>query len=190
MLAQPLFSQNTDGTNTDSTELHLDHYQFDGQFYFSNPIAPYLSNPIYPFELQVDPTGTASIEDIHQNNSKLAWGNRKNILPEKGKIYWLKTRLYGSAVFRGDQTLYVSANAGNDISSFDYVDIYISDGNGGFSHQRTGDQIPLKDRPYDFWITFFKVNLTSADTLDLYIRMEGAASYNPKPGFNLWHVDT
>ncbi|MFT7452813.1 MAG: signal transduction histidine kinase/CheY-like chemotaxis protein/AraC-like DNA-binding protein, partial [Patescibacteria group bacterium] len=106
-----------------------------------------------------------------------------------GKVYWMKTRLHGSTIFNGEQLLHVSSEIGNDLYSYDQLDIYISDGQDRFKYQQTGDQVGLEDRPLNFWATFIKVNVLAGDTIDVFIRMEGMDRYFPLEEFALWHID-
>jgi hypothetical protein len=91
--------------------------------------------------------------------------------------------------FNGEQILHVGY-FGMEFFVFKYVDIYTSKNKGDYTHQRTGNAVPLSERPYDFWATFFKVELQAADTLDLYIRLEGVNPYRRMPTtIRLFHID-
>ncbi len=79
--------------------------------------------------------------------------------------------------------------AGNDLQTFDYVDAYMPDSKGGFHHQRTGNQVPLRKRPYHFWATFLKIDVPLNDTLELLIRLEGADSQLLPHRILLTHID-
>ena len=74
-------------------------------------------------------------------------------------------------------------------TSFDFVDTYIPNKRGGYDHQRTGDHVPLSKRPINFWANFIKLNISPTDTVDVFIRLEGADPRFLMHQIGLFHVD-
>jgi len=153
--------------------------------------AAFATRKISPCKVYIDLTSTASIEDIVTQQGNLNWQDPSQIPQEVGKVYWVKTRLYGSVGFNGEKILHVSNSASENIFSFDYVDSYSTDGQGGFNHQRTGDKVPLKERPFNHWAHFINLNIEANDTVDLFVRLEGAdARYlSPNGRLAVYQVD-
>ncbi len=166
-----------------------EQYRFDGSFYESNPSFPFSGNRIKSIKILEDQEGTLEVTNVQAIPEISEWKSPEELKPERGKVYWMKTRLYGSTVFNGEQLFHVSSEIGNDLYCYDQLDIYFSDGKKGFQHQRTGDQVALDDRPIDFWATFIKVNIQTRDTIDMFIRMEGMDRYFPLTEFGLWHIN-
>ncbi len=172
------------GQNLEST---LKSYQFDGKFYNSNLSFPFRGNAIKSFQIWEDENGQATIQSVSQQT---AWKTATAINPQKEKVYWLKTRMQGSTIFNGTQLLHVTPELGNDLYSFDHIDIYVPDGKGGFDHQKTGDHIPLRNRSYSLWANLIQFELTVNDTFDIYVRLGGMDRYFPTEKFGLWHIDS
>ena len=166
-------------------------YPFKGEYQFDEANQPFATNVIINHDFYIDATGTSTIEDIVSNQEKLAWKDASKTLIEADKVYWLRKRFYGSPYFNGEQILHITPNSRYDIFSFDYIDSYISDGHGGFLHQRTGDHVPLRNRAFEHWAHFIKLDIGLTDTLDLWVRLEGADSrfIIPKIEMALFHVD-
>lgn len=57
------------------------------------------------------------------------------------------------------------------------------------SHQRTGNKVPLRERPYDFWAQFIKLEIQPTDTLDLFIRLDGADQHLSFSHIPFVHID-
>lgn len=167
----------------------LENYVFDGAFYESNPSFPFAGNRIESLKILEDKEGLLTVEAVQNEVGESKWKTSDVLKPAFGSVYWLKTRLHGSTLFNGEQLLHVSSEIGNDLYSYDQLDVYISDTQGGIKQQRTGDQVSLPDRPFNFWATFIKVNIQPEDTIDLLIRMEGMDKYFPLTDFGLWHID-
>lgn len=146
-------------------------YPFKGHFAFASENFPYQWNRIHIPNLYIDPTGKAAIESIAKNWDNFNLKEMANLSHEANQVYWLKTSFYGSPYFNGEQILRIH---GDNLFNFDHIAIYISDRMGGFKHQRTGDKILLKDRPYNFWANLISLDIPLKDTLDLFIRLEGA----------------
>ena len=165
-------------------------YEFKGQFNNDyRPTFSFVSNYIFHHEIVADSTGTMPIESVYNSWQSL---NRKdwiNVKPAVDRVYWLKAKFIGSPIFNGEQVIHVTNWAGNDIRTFDYVDAYIPDGKGGFHHQRTGDKVPLRKRPYHFWATFLKIDVPLNDTLEVLIRLEGADPRLLPHRILLTHID-
>lgn len=177
------FSENT-------PEVFKTDYQFKGKFESNNSTSPFKYNKINKIQLAAAPDSMTTFEDLLVHQQDWKWdADKSDIRPKKDKIYWIKTQLIGNDFFKGAQILHVSW-LGNDKYAFDYVDVYTSKNKGDYTHQRTGNAIPLSERPYDFWATFFKIDLQATDTLDLYIRLEGLNQYFPMPGIELNHIDS
>jgi len=141
-------------------------YQFKGEFREDVRNSPFRCNNIRDIYLLEAPDLRTTFEDLlaHQENWK--WDdNQSNILPKKDKVYWIKKQFIGTNMFDGEQILHVS-RSGYDGLAFDYVDVYTSKNKEAYIHQRTGNAVPLSERPYDFWATFFKIDLQAGDTLD------------------------
>lgn len=167
-----------------------DEYHFKGEFGADIGWSPFKCNEIKNIQLLEVPDSKTTFEDLLVHQEDWKWDdNLINIRPKKDKVYWIKTQLIGTNIFHGEQIFHVS-QSGDDKFAFDYVDIYISKNKGDYTHQRTGNAVPLSERPYDFWATFFKVELQTADTLDLYIRLEGLNRYFPMEVIGLYHVDS
>lgn len=148
-------------------------YEFKGQFNNDYGNA-FVSNLIFHHEIVEDSTGTMQHEAVYTNWQSLNRKDWMHLKPTADKVYWLKSKFIGSPIFNGEQVIHVAGWAGDDRFNFDYVDGYIPDGKGGFHHQRTGNQVPLRKRPYDFWATFLKIDVPLNDTLEVLIRLEGA----------------
>lgn len=164
-------------------------YRFKGKFGADRTDSPFRSNEITDIQVVKAPDGMTALEDLLAGQDNWNWEqDLSRIQPKKDKVYWIKTRLIGNDFFSGEQILHVS-KYGNDKEAFDYIDIYTAKNKGEYKHQRTGNAIPSKERPYDFWATFFKAELFAADTLDLYIRLEGLNRYFPMKTIHLSHID-
>ena len=165
-------------------------YEFGGQF--TNDFGyPYsiVSNYIYHHEIVEDSSGVLEINNISKDWLSL---NRKDwmaIQPEVDKVYWLKAKFIGSPIFNGEQVIHITDWAAIDVNTFDYIDAYIPDGKGGFHHQRTGDKVPLKERPYHFWATFLKIDVPLNDTVELFVRLEGIDAQLKSRRIMLTHID-
>ena len=166
-------------------------YPFKGDYLFDGPNLTFATNVTINHDFYIDSSGTSTIEEIVSNQEKLAWKDASKTLIEADKVYWLRKRFYGSPYFNGEQILHVAPFGAVDLFSFDYVDSYVADGQGGYHHQRTGDRVPLKHRAYKHWANFIKLDIGLRDTLDLWIRMEGADArfIVPKEPMGLFHVD-
>jgi len=165
-------------------------YEFKGQF--NNDFGArysFISNYIFHHEIVEDSAGTMDIESVYNNWQSLNRKDWMNVKPVLNRVYWLKAKFIGSPIFNGKQVIHVTSSAGNDLQSFDYVDAYIPDGKGGFHHQRTGDQVPLRKRPYHFWATFLKIDIPLNDTLEVLVRLEGADSQLLPNQILLTHID-
>ncbi len=167
----------------------LSPYQFEGVYPERSNSRPFRGNRIFQFDLYKDTDKELDVSTIHQNRELIQWGYSDAIVPALGEVYWMRTQLVGTELFRGEHLFHVAPWMGQDGLAFDNVDIYISDDNGDFSHQRTGHGVPLDERSYDFWATFFKVNLQTNDTLDVYIKLEGVDPYFPMGTIALFHID-
>lgn len=168
----------------------VEGYPFKGYFSpDSDKYFPFKANDILYHEFYEDPSKEATIAEISKNWNQLDRTNFLDTKQETDKVYWLKARFYGSPYFNGEQIFQIGPSSGKDIFSFDYMDAYTSDGQGGYTHQRTGDQVPLKERPYHFWANFIKLTINPTDTIDLFIRMEGADRRYLMNNILLFHVD-
>ncbi|MEM7371597.1 MAG: response regulator [Bacteroidota bacterium] len=164
-------------------------YQFSGTFAQQSPGLPFHTNSINHHEIYEDDEGLLEIDHIINNWSSLPKEDVLSVRPEYGKVYWIKARFFGSELFKGEQILHVSPFPANDRFSFDYVDAWIPDKSGEFQHQRTGDRVALKERPYYFWPSFLKLNIGESDTVDLLLRLEGMNYQYIPPTLKLFHVD-
>lgn len=164
-------------------------YQFAGKYYYSAvPGQSFQGNIIPNLEILEDPHGSITIDELLAQGKNLNWEeNNLKVVPERGKVYWIKTRIRGSSVFVGEHLFHVGSFG--EWETFDYVDAYIIKKGGVFSHQRTGGAVPTNERPYDFWATFFKVELQPTDTIDLYVRLEGLHRFHPMRSIWLRHID-
>lgn len=164
-------------------------YEFKGTFHrdFGHPY--FVTNLIFHHEIVEDTVGIMEIDSVYNNWQSLDRKDWMSVKPAVDKVYWLKAKFIGSPIFNGAQVIHVTSNSTSDLFSFDYVDAYVPDGEGGFHHQRTGDQVPLRERPYHFWATFLKVDVPLNDTLELLVRLEGADSRHLPNQIFLTHVD-
>ncbi len=186
-----LFAQTNPETllfNKSDSLNHLSHYN---QEELPSQQTPFTTKKIIPHALYIDENGTATIDDILVQQKVLVWKKGAKTPHEANKIYWMRASLYGSHEFRGEQILHIAPSAGMDAFSFDYVDSYFVDSQGNYQHQRTGDKVALKERPLEHWINFIKLDIGETDTLDLYVRLEGAdAKYlGHHLGLSLFQVD-
>ena len=164
-------------------------YQFSGTFKTEHDYSPFRYNIVPNIELLEAPNTNSSLDDILAEQEDANWeDNYYNIVPEKGKVYWLKTQLKGNPAFFGEHIFYVS-RSGTENQSFDYVDAYVLKNGDLLSHQRTGNAVPTRERPYDFWASFFKVELQPTDTIDIYVRLEGLHRVYPMRNIHLLHID-
>ncbi|MEZ4933040.1 MAG: adenylate/guanylate cyclase domain-containing protein, partial [Saprospiraceae bacterium] len=164
-------------------------YEFKGHFYRDFGYPHFVSNYILHHEIVVDTAGTMDIESVYKNWQSLDRKDYMSVKPAADQVYWLKAKFIGSPIFNGEQVIHVTNFAISDLHSFDYVDAYVPDGEGGFHHQRTGDQVPLRERPYDFWATFLKIDVPLNDTLELLVRLEGADPGLLPAKIKLTHID-
>ncbi len=172
-------------------------YPFKGEYFHKKEDAQtrtFSINPITQHDLYIDLNGTTNIEDILAQQETLPWNNATALKHKKNTVYWMRTRFYGSPYFNGEQILNISTLGGKDIFTSHFIDSYISDGRGGYQHQRTGNRVPLKERAYEHWANFIKLDIGLTDTLDLFLRIEGADAQYLLPSIEdtkifLWHVD-
>lgn len=164
-------------------------YFFDGHFPKESLNLVFNGNPMYHHKVYVDTSSKRTLADIRTKENNLDWQNPFQIIGETGKIYWLKARFYGSSYFKGNQLLHISQELGKDGFSFDYIDAYTIKNGTLDSHQRTGRRIPLKERSIDFWASFIKLEVEPTDTLDLWVRMEGANPEFIMNGIGFHHID-
>ncbi len=167
------------------------NYPFKGKYRLRDTTKPFTTNVILNHEFYHDSSGTSTIEEVMAKQKELAWKSPASLSIEADKVYWLRHRFYGSPYFNGEQILHVSPLQGFDLFSFDFIDTYISSPSGGYQHQRAGDHVPLENRAYKHWANFIKMDIGPTDTLDLWIRMEGADSrfIIPNRAMLLHHVD-
>ena len=91
--------------------------------------------------------------------------------------------------FKGRQVIHVAQELGNDAQAYDYIDTYTIDQHSQQTHQLTGRQISIRDKPIEFWANYIQIDLTENDTLDVYIRLKGMnLNYQPE-NIKLWHID-
>jgi len=158
---------------------YLNHhlpYQFDGKFGKDRAESPFRRKKIRNIQALEAPDSLTTFEDLLLHKDNWRWEDDPfNVIMQKDKTYWIKTRLIGTNSFSGEQILHASSD-GDEYVMADYVDVYISKNGSDFTHQRTGNLVPLKERPYNFWATFIKVKLAPKDTLDLFIRLKPGAN--------------
>ena len=164
-------------------------YPFKGRFEGENPYSPFRANGIYNHELWIDTLGTTTFETVQSQQEFLSWKDMYQVKHQTNTVYWLRTRFIGSPYFNGQQILHLSFGPGTDQSSFDRVDGYAINQDGVLQQQQTGDHVPLKNRPFYFWANFIKLNISPTDTIDLFLRMEGADARHLMPYIGLWHID-
>lgn len=165
------------------------YYQYNGHFSTTSRNGYFRGNLVKPVLIYETHNTEESVTDIHQKTKQLPWKNAADIFIEEGKIYWIKTQLVGNESFNGTQFFHVSEELMEDIRPFGYIDTYVSNIDSSFLHQLTGTQIPVRERPYNFWATFVKIDISPKDTLAVYIKMEGINTYYPMKTLNLWHID-
>ena len=164
-------------------------YQSNGQFPHTSIYSPFKGNLVSSHQFHEDPTGTAPIQQIASNWEQLPQTNVFNTQQQLGKVYWMKQRFIGNEQFQGEQTFFLNYFSGTDYYSFDFMDTYIVDKLGNYTHQRAGDHVQMKNRPYYFWANLIKLDITPTDTLDMYVRLEGADWRYLMPFMGLWHID-
>jgi len=172
-------------------------YPFKGEYLYKKEdgqTEAFSINPVTQHDLYIDLNGSASIEEILAQQATLPWNNAIEITPKKNTVYWMRTRFYGSPYFNGEQILNISTLSGKGIFNYHFIDSYISDGRGSYQHQRTGNRVPAKERVYEHWANFIKLDIGLTDTLDLFIRIESADARSLLPTIEdtrifLWHVD-
>lgn len=169
-------------------------YQFNGTFYLKKHLdlpSSFRTNAIYHHEIFEDSTNKTTIRYIAQNWDSLL---RKDVIHqdiEQGKTYWIKARFFGSPLFYGEHLFCLGSYEGVHSHESNLIDVYTSNKEGGFSHQRTGHKVPLWKRPHTYPLPFFKLNIGKKDTVDMYIRVSGGmkkALYQ-MPWINLYHVE-
>ncbi|MFT4567473.1 MAG: hypothetical protein ACI9FN_002440 [Saprospiraceae bacterium] len=151
-------------------------YHLPGKF-VSSESTNFTHSPIINTELWIDPVGDATIDVV-----EYSWNSHKTSdifqtphLPNT--VYWMKTSFIGNETFFGEQMLHISSRprwGGLDFFSFDHVDAYYIHKSGKRIHQTSGDHVALTQRPYNHWPNFLRLDIALNDTIDLYIRMEGA----------------
>jgi len=165
-------------------------YPFKGNYLFDNQTLLFASNPIINHEFHIDKSRVATIDDIANKQEILDWKDASKTRIKEDEVYWIRARFYGSPYFNGEQILHLSPWAGRDEFSFDFVDSYVADGHGNYIHQRTGDNVPLRKRGFEHWVNFIKLEIGERDTVDLFIRLEGAdPRFLPPTELGLYHVD-
>lgn len=165
-------------------------YEFDGGFEISDdPNSPFRMNPIKHFEIYEDHSQKKTIDAIHSHWLTLPRTQATNTPYKTNTVFWLKTRFLGSPIFNGSKMLLLTDVDGLDHFSFDRVDGYTLQKDGSFIHQQTGDQVPMKNRPWYFWANFIKLDIGVQDTVTLYLRLEGADGRFLLPQFKLYHID-
>ena len=165
-------------------------YQFQNKsFPHASAFSPFHANLITSQRFYVDDTEEASFTDIAANWGSLAHTDVFTTQHVTGKVYWMKQRFVGNEQFSGEHMFYLNYYTGSDYFCFDYMDTYLVDTKGQVTHQRAGDHVSLKDRPYSFWANLIKVDISQSDTLDMYVRLEGADWRYIMPFMGLWHVD-
>jgi len=164
-------------------------YPFTGHFESIETDFPFNGNAIVNHEWYIDESSEANIDDVVQSWHQLNKGDLYNTSHEVNKVYWMKAQFYGSEAFKGDHILHIAPEVGMDNFSFDYMDAYLINQRGERTHQRLGDQVATRNRPYNFWANFIKLNLSAKDTVDLYVRLEGSTKYHLMPKMGLFHID-
>jgi signal transduction histidine kinase/DNA-binding response OmpR family regulator len=163
-------------------------YSFKGYFPKNNE-NPFRGNPITFHQFYTETEGEIPISTIHEKWSTIPKTDLLQTKHEPNKTYWLKAKFYGSPYFLGKQILHIAPHMGDDRYTFDYVDTYITKGDGRFSHQRTGDHVPQSKRVYNFWANFIQLELEESDTLEVYMRLEGTDDRFLMSNIVLFHVD-
>lgn len=165
-------------------------YQFQNKVFSQSSVyTPFKSNLITSHTFYEDPTGTASFDEIVANWEQLDRKDVFSIQHQTEQVYWVKQRFVGTTDFQGEQMFYFNYYLGVDYFCFDYMDTYIVDSEGKVTHQRAGDHVSLSDRPYYFWANLIKLDINPSDTLDMYVRLEGADWRFLMPFMGLWHID-
>jgi len=173
--------------NLDAQDTEANHYTHNGVF-TASPRTTFEFNQVKPTWLWEDAKGDATIQALLHQAPK--WERNTDWEPTGDKVYWLKTKLIGNTDFHGEQAFYVTHDLTKGINTFDYLDVWLVDSNGNLSHQKTGNKVPRRERPYNSGTRLIKVEIASTDTLDVYIRMMGINPFYPIYDIRLWHVDT
>ncbi len=144
---------------------------------------------VQPLSILSDTSQNLTIDDIRENKETLLWLDVDGIAPQPNVVYWLHTTMVGSNEFKGQHVFHVSHKMGDDISAFDYIDIYAIDQYGNQAHIKTGRSIPVKEKPIYFWSNLIPIEIDETDTLDVFIKLAGVNMNYPLYEFNLWHLD-
>lgn len=163
-------------------------YRFEGKYSFRTGAYPFQGNKVQNLEILEAPKEGITIDEILSQGEALDWEeNHLRVTCERGKVYWVKTRLIGGNAFSGEHLFHIGYL--HEWHTFDNVDAYTIKDGEVLTHQRTGGAVPPDERPYDFWATFLKVELQPTDTIDLYVRLEGFHREYPMYHIRLNHID-
>ena len=166
-------------------------YPFQGK-YQKSKTQSFDSNPITTSEIWIDSEQTATIDYVATNWQQLGPSDLFDIEHRTNTVYWMKSTFIGSEFLNGEQILHLSSRprwAATDIFSFDKVDIYTQSPSGNYLHEQVGDHIPLNKRSVSHWSNFIKLDIGIKDTVDLYLRMEGADPRFLMSNIVLYHLD-
>lgn len=96
----------------------------------------------------------------------------------KDPDYWVRLRLRGNPDKDGEYLFMV----GQDSYTWKYIEVYIPDGKGGFTVQKTGLKVPVAERPLPDWQCFFKVFVPREGDKTVYLHLRDAADVTRPPG--------
>ena len=173
-------------------------YPFHGDYINCESHSTFKANHLVNHAIYLETETYKSIQEIDTIWDRLETHDLFNSTPQAVGVYWLKTTLIGTPQFNGTQVFQISDAPywadvnyypANDIFSYDYIDGYYRDIDGDFVHQRVGDHVDIEDRPLCFWANLLTVDIPIGDTVDYYIRLEGADRRFPISAQVIYHID-
>jgi len=173
-------------------------YPFKGEYVNRKSQVTFVANHLINHDIYQDKSRTKTIHEIEKSWKSLETKDLFNTPHEDGTVYWLKLSLTGTPLFNGEQIFEIS-NAPNwslggynpvsDQFSFDYIDGYYRNSNQELIHQRAGDHVDMRERSMRFWANFLTVDIPLGETVDLFVRLEGADPRFPLSSIVMYHID-
>jgi len=174
------------------------HYPFKGTYINRESASIFVANHLINHQIYHDKEQSKGIDEIEETWEQLDRSDLFNVHPEVGEVYWLKLSLLGTPYFNGNQIFEISTTPYwsqgiyapvADQFSYDYIDAYYRDESHELVHQRVGDHVSEQDRPLDFWANFLSIDVPIGDSVDLYVRLEGADERFLMTSIVMYHVD-
>ena len=173
-------------------------YPFTGTYVNRKSLSAFVANHLINHEIFRDEKEIKTIDEIEESWESLDTKDLFEVLPEVGVVYWLKLSLVGTPHFNGRQIFEISTTPywgkGSyspvaDQFSYDYIDGYYRNAAHELIHQQVGDHVNERDRPLKFWANFLTIDIAIGDSIDFYVRLEGADERFLMTSLVMYHVD-